>query len=153
MNILFLDIDGVLNSANTTIGLGKSYPGESTNFDPCAIGMLKDLDNKIGFHVYFQSTWRRYLTNEELHNIFKTEYGWDIRILDRFQERFSETRVTLINRVITELKPDSYVIIDDKNMQSFGDRMIRTDPMIGFCYYDYAKICSLYDIKTPVFLF
>lgn len=52
--IIFLDIDGVLNTIRNTIAYGK----EQRSLDPVAIGMINELCRRTGAKVCISSVWR-----------------------------------------------------------------------------------------------
>ena len=73
MKIIFLDIDGVLNSEKWyqerfDINL-KTYP--ICEFDPLTIEQLNLLTDKTNAKIVISSTWRMGRTIDELKNIFK----------------------------------------------------------------------------------
>ena len=63
MNVIFLDIDGVLNSPNYT----KKYKEMKTkkervykNIDDNALNYLKELQNRYDAKIVLTSTWRKW---------------------------------------------------------------------------------------------
>jgi len=65
MKIIFLDIDGVLNSASSCLALGgypqaRSYPGGGhwELFDPIACAVLRKIVGTTGANCVLSSTWR-----------------------------------------------------------------------------------------------
>ncbi len=72
MNILFLDIDGVLNStqwynSDSCIALGKSV---KRYFDPVCVGNLNRIVAETQCRVIISSSWRLLKELQELQNIF-----------------------------------------------------------------------------------
>ena len=76
MNIVFLDIDGVLNSRNKLIELyyktGKPHSGTNYPFDEKCLENLKRLIEETNSKIVITSTWRKYEEDmKKLINIFK----------------------------------------------------------------------------------
>lgn len=63
--IIFLDIDGVLNS-RTYFNSRKQIRDIADNLDPVAIGYLNQLIKDTGAYVVISSTWRMHHSKEEL---------------------------------------------------------------------------------------
>ena len=63
MNIIFLDVDGVLNSTNKLIEVynktKKQHSGYSYPFDEKCLENLKTLVNKTNSKIVISSTWRK----------------------------------------------------------------------------------------------
>jgi len=82
MNIVFLDIDGVLNSVASTIafhhlrGPSKTIYSETDRLDPVAIGLLKFLVDATDAKIVVSSTWRLNYSLQEFIDIFAS-YGWE----------------------------------------------------------------------------
>ncbi|MCO5338601.1 HAD domain-containing protein [Delftia tsuruhatensis] len=79
MRVLFLDIDGVLNSTRTCVAHG-GFPHELTHteaFDWVAIKLLQRLCDSSGIQVVLSSAWR--LT----HNFKDVAKAFDLPIIDR----------------------------------------------------------------------
>lgn len=77
MNIIFLDIDGVLNSVDSMIAFGHQRPmvTEEDALDPISVGLLLRLCIKCDAKIVISSTWRIGRTQEDFVDIF-TKYGW-----------------------------------------------------------------------------
>jgi hypothetical protein len=73
--IIFLDIDGVLNSSRYFIQRNASQQeirehSDADEFDPEAIKLINNLCVDINAYVVISSTWRIGRTIEELQNLF-----------------------------------------------------------------------------------
>ncbi len=84
MKIIFLDIDGVLNSEewimenHEKILAAQSsliYRGE-TEINPSALDMIKTLVEKTDAKIVISSSWRILYNKDELNKIFR-ESGWN----------------------------------------------------------------------------
>lgn len=67
--VLFLDIDGVMNSAWSFENIGRSWPGKEANFLPRALELLQRLVKDYGFHIVISSTWRKHISLDEFARI------------------------------------------------------------------------------------
>lgn len=68
MNLIFLDIDGVLNSHNF-FSSRVSCKSILDDIDPNAVEILNKIVDKTGASVVISSTWRKIRTHEEIHKI------------------------------------------------------------------------------------
>lgn len=84
MKIIFLDIDGVLNSQlfYTSGRADKIGLGRRSNIDPVAVGYLNDLIRNTDAKVVVTSTWRLGRTTDELQSILE-ESGFVGEVIDR----------------------------------------------------------------------
>lgn len=135
MKIIFLDIDGVLNSAR----YDKNKSEADSNIDVSRLGLVKALIDRAGANVVLSSSWRCHWdplgkeTNEtgrELEEIFN-QHG--IKLFDKTPSlggnRSKEIRAWLSHREDI----DSFVIIDDIKFGwgDLEDYVVKTDYRIG----------------------
>lgn len=135
MKIIFLDIDGVLNSAR----YDKNKSDYDSNIDVSRLELVKTLIDCTGADIVLSSSWRSHWdpegkdTNEtgrELEGIFK-QYG--IKLFDKTPSlggnRSKEIRAWLSRREDIE----SFVIIDDIKFGwgDLEDYVVKTDYRIG----------------------
>lgn len=72
MRILFLDIDGVLNSDLWYKSeKSKEFDGVLSHFDPKLVVILNNLVQKTEAKIVISSTWRNKYSNEELTKILE----------------------------------------------------------------------------------
>lgn len=142
MNIIFLDIDGVLNSSRTDIVLGEEK--KVSNLDPIGLGLVRDLCHECDAVICLISDWRLYwdihkLAEElELPIIFETDnYG---------EEGF---RGDEIEDVLSSGVGDKYVIIDDIDqiLESQRKNFVKVDDSEGFIYRDYLKAIDIFGME------
>lgn len=126
MNIIFLDIDGVLNcqdyySSDRYNRENSTYP--LSEIDPFRIKMLNEIIEKTNAKIVISSSWRHGRTIEEMRNIMN-EVGFKGEIIDftptcrcgmckRGNEihKWIEDNKELLGKHYHQFK--SYVIIDD----------------------------------------
>ena len=114
MNILFLDIDGVLNGYRSLIGLG-AYPhavkeDQSERFDWVAVGMIRRVCKECDVSIVLSSSWRIGMANT--HEIAKF---LDLPIIDKtpYMDKPYSCRGEEIKQWLSENPVDAYAIIDD----------------------------------------
>lgn len=150
MKILFLDVDGVLNSRRNVVAYG-AYPwpnggvagnpkNKEENLDPLAIGMIRKLCAESSAKIVLHSTWR-------LH-VDAMTFGekYDLPIIDATDKEASKNRSIVLwleaNKHVTQ-----FVVIDDDNMAWPGPmhmpQQVFTDPNNGFLLGDYLKAMEI----------
>lgn len=112
MNVLFLDIDGVLNSQpyniETEKRLGRRLTREE-EINPECINILRDIVKELDLKIVIATSW----STDELKTIF-TKY--DLTILDRIKGN-GGYRGTYIKEWLSEHDIiDNFVIVDDTFM-------------------------------------
>lgn len=139
LKILFLDIDGVLNSTRSLLTHGRLPQNfdDMSLFDPCAIGLLKRLCAEVDCKVVISSTWRLHFSVEEFAEklgipvIAKTGVGDD--------------RSIEVNDWLLKNDTNVYAIVDDNNW--FADfqqkHFVQTESEEGLTYKNYR---ALFDI-------
>ena len=77
MKVIFLDIDGVLNSIDSMVAYHYlKIPQRSRELDLISIGLLKALCDKTEAKICISSTWRIGRTVQDFIDIFQS-YGWE----------------------------------------------------------------------------
>lgn len=148
--ILFLDIDGVLNSNRTFYaGMGcgfVSQPSFSKTLDPVAISMLKKLQSK-GVTFVLSSTWRIGIDSKDDLERFSKELGLNIHsitpnLLDKNRGYEIDAWFTLQDVEPSKVK---YVILDDD--EDFHDyqfsHLVHVDPEEGYSFKDFKKTLDI----------
>jgi len=148
MNIIFLDVDGVLNSQNKLIELynktGKPHSGNKFPFDENCLKNLKTLVKETNSKIVITSTWRKY---EEKMNLLINrlkEYNLDKDVIGYtpvlYTGRENEI-IEYLNKLNIKVK---YVIIDDiKDMRSLNDNLVVTSPKTGFTEENMKKAIKI----------
>ncbi len=141
--VLFLDIDGVLNSTRSATAFGK-YPwsGEPDDlklFDHIALTLIRKAVNETGTEIVLSSTWRNSI-------------GWDLLgkqldlpIVDRTPSLLSGHRGREISGWLSCNKINKYVIIDDYDdmLEEQMKFFVKTDPHDGLRWGDYCRLMHL----------
>lgn len=142
MKIIFLDVDGVLNSVNNLIKVynktGKSHSGYNYPFDETCIELLRKLVLNTSAKIVITSTWRKNDKGLSVLLLKLKEYGLDKYILGYtpiLGNRCEEIKKYLEN---FDIEVD-YVILDDKYLEELSDNLIRTNRLTGLCDSDVEK--------------
>lgn len=144
MKIIFLDVDGVLNSAKYDAKCSITG-GDLARFDPVAAVRVVGICQATGADIVLSSTWRFFpdyvdaLKAAGLPIIGATPRG------DAFGTRADEI-AAWIGPVYQQTGPFPFVIVDDEPDAGFGfpDRFVQTDARVGLTAADAAKIVGLF---------
>lgn len=166
--IIFLDIDGVMNSLQSMKEIGHSFPfKDQANFSPEALSVVKKLIED-GCHIVISSTWRTCVPSSKLcffldvcdsSVIGITDEGDKTKKKDgegKFPEciRGVEIKNWLENARAMNLidESSSFVIIDDDSdmLEEQLPNFVKTDFMTrGLTWDHYQKICDVLGIPLP----
>lgn len=139
MNIIFLDVDGVLNSTNKLMEVynatHRPHSGYSYPFDEKCLQNLKLLVQMTEAKLVITSTWRK---NEEGINILLNE----LKKYDLEQAVLGTTPILNASREIeikTFLSSNSldynFIILDDENdFDDLGLHLVKTNMQFGLTY-------------------
>lgn len=154
MRVVFLDIDGVLNS-NAYDRVRGLYDGV---MDESRLPLLKRLLDEGQAQVVLTSSWRRHFDPEGITTDYTGRmleeqfYKFDIELYDKtpeLGERAKEIEAWLAG---TEEEIESFVILDDIFF-GWGDlapRLVRTDPRIGRGLEEHHVKEALELLNTPL---
>ncbi len=166
MNVVFLDIDGVLNSDTYYARRGDRpvhlKDSDSWHIDPATVDRLNRVIVTTGARVVLSSDWRR---EPEKPGLAKTEAalhkrGATFRLYDATpvlsedvrRERFGlawqgnyTPRALEIQYWLDEHpRVSRYAIVDDEpDMQHLADRLVLTDASVGLTDQDCAELLKL----------
>ena len=139
MKILFLDIDGVLNSREYDRRRNRN---EQTDIDETRLPLVKEIIDKTGAKIVLISTWRNHWDRDEslcdedgmyINRLF-SKYG--LAIYDKTQDLgLLSKRKDEVKTWLAEHKSDigSFVILDDYRFgwDDLSDFYIHTNPNYG----------------------
>lgn len=162
MRVIFLDIDGVLNSQRSALaftGFGFPDPEKDPKLDPVAVNILRKLVRETEAKIVVSSSWRLGSTVDELRAIFVNWYKvWEDAadiIIDMTPDLWKKTPYTKGKQVLRgqevdawlEAHPevDAYVIFDDNSdfLPHQSSRFIQTDPNVGLTFDDYQRALAI----------
>jgi len=121
MNIIFLDINGVLNTTT------------DYDFNPNCLVNLKQLVKDTNAKIVITSAWRRY--EESLNEIIKTLKTYDIEV-NGTTKILHTTRSHEINVYLEEHEIEKFVILDDMIIEGFPNNLVHVDKTIGLSEED-----------------
>ena len=139
MNIIFLDVDGVLNSRNKLIEIynktHKPHSGYSYPFDERCLENLKLLVQETNSKIVVSSTWRK--DKEGRTTLLKvlSEYELDNKIIG-YTPMLDKERGIEIKQFLISLKemPNFVILDDDFDMGELNPFLIKTNSQIGLTY-------------------
>lgn len=145
MKILFLDIDGVLNSVRSATALG-GYPlpdRRKNKFDKVAVQLIRILCVKTNSVICLSSTWRHYVNLETFSKQMK------LPILYKTPVKLSSNRGEEIDMWLKENKVDKYAIVDDDSdiLKEQLPYFVKVDGRNGLSYENYKKLFELLEEK------
>lgn len=140
MNIIFLDVDGVLNSINKLIEVynktKKPYSGYSYPFDEICLQNLQILVRETNSKLVITSTWRKDMEGRQtLLNALK-DYELDKDVIGYTPILLGEKRGTEIKKYLCNLedRPNFIILDDDKDMEELLPFLIKTNVQTGLTY-------------------
>ena len=140
MNIIFLDVDGVLNSINKLIEVynktKEPHSGYSYPFDEKCIENLQRLVRETNSKLVITSTWRKDKEGiETLLNELK-KYGLDKEIIGYTPILLNKKRGREIKEYLSTLKdiPNFIILDDDTDMEELLPFLIKTNIQTGLTY-------------------
>lgn len=146
MKVVFLDIDGVLNSLAWLVSR-RARPGHREAIDPLAVLLLNQITDTTGASVVIVSSWRTLGSPLALVEVLQaagvtacihgvapslSRWTWPYRVATRLEE---------IEAWLGEhADVDVFVILDDEH--DYGGleaRRVRTDPALGLTAADVSR--------------
>lgn len=142
MRVIFLDIDGVLNSTKTCVAFG-GYPLELHHidaFDQVAIRLLRRLCDSSGIQIVLSSTWRKTDHWADVGKALGLPIIGDTPVM--LGVRGEEIAAWLA--LHPEVK--AYAIIDDDSdmLPEQMARFVKTDVNEGMTWADFQRLCALF---------
>ncbi len=143
MKIIFLDIDGVINSLRTCYAFG-GYPTDlseedMSKFDWVAISLIRKACKVQNAQIVLSSTWRR------MYKIEDVAEALGLPIVSRTPCLLSGSRGNEIQNWLNDNLVDKYCIIDDDAdmLDVQKPYFIQTSAKEGFILRDYRKLIEI----------
>lgn len=135
MKIIFLDIDGVLNSSKTIRKAGPRDAGyPESHIDEAMVGRLNSIIDATGAFCVLSSSWRVLWPLKEMGELLRRK-GFRGSLIDatgRNSTRGLEIRDWLLTANDYQQSNIRFIILDDdSDMEPNMDRLVRTDWDIG----------------------
>jgi hypothetical protein len=141
--VLFLDIDGVLNSERTCVahdGFPHSFSKyDMAMFDHTAIALIRKLCEKTGCSIVLSSTWRLTSTVHEVAE------GLDLPVFDATPVLPGIRGLEINAWLSAHPEVTTYAIVDDNSdmMASQMSRFVQTDFQAGLSLRNYQELRHL----------
>lgn len=146
MKVLFLDIDGVLNSHRSVVAL-NGYPHDVTpaglaQFDMIAVSLLRGLCKAGGIKVVLSSTWR---LDKDWERIGPT---LGLPIIDRTPILWG-ARGKEIASWLDDKPVERYAILDDDSdmLPEQTPYFVKTQHEDGLTWHPFVKLCELFSVN------
>lgn len=148
--ILFLDIDGVLNSRQF---LSQRKDSHDSQLDPIPIILLNMIIRDTGCKIVISSSWRHYHSLQQIDAML-AEQGMIFHdvIIGKTEDLFLENK-SRVDEIQDWLHKNptvkSFAIVDDDaldlygSLDAFGDRFVKTDFATGLTIDHARKIISI----------
>ena len=147
MKIIFLDIDGVLNSQRTCVA-NNGYPHDflpssMEMFDHVAIKLIRKACELSGASIVLSSTWRI------MHTVHEVANGLDLPVFDKTTTKDGRRGKQIQEWIDKNPQVTNYAIIDDdSDMEpSQQNNFVHTDYLDGFVWRDFTRLCFLLDCE------
>lgn len=144
LKVLFLDIDGVLNSTRSFIAFG-GYPQKVEHLvvagDVIAVRLLQRLCDSAGISVVLSSAWRTSYTFASVGEAL------GLPIIGATPVFATDIRGEEIAAWLVANPPvESYVIVDDHNdmLPEQQSRLVLTSGHDGLTWAKYSELCNLF---------
>jgi hypothetical protein len=154
MKVLFLDIDGVLNSARTCLAHG-GYPHEfgpthMAMFDTTAVALIRGLCKTAGVSVVVSSAWRITHTWQEIGA------GLDLPTIDSTPRLVGPRGAEIQAWLDAHPSVTMYAIVDDDSdmLPEQAPNFVQTSGFEGLSFSNFERLCALfgvdkYDVGAP----
>ena len=141
MKILFLDIDGVLNSVRSSVAF-DGYPNFKNidKMDKIAVNLIKKVCIKTGSVICLSSTWRHYVDLL----LFSKEI--DLPIISKTSRKLTATRGEEIAMWLRDNKDiEKYAIVDDDSELLIEQipYFVKVDFYDGLSYDNYVNLLRI----------
>ena len=136
MNIIFLDVDGVLNSLSYLKELCRNdkrpYSGYDYPFDPRCMNNLKRLVEETDSYLVISSCWRMHEIGKKILLSELKKYGLDTRVIG-YTKILHKTRGEEIKEFIKILDENVHYIIidDDSDFADLKEYLVKTNYQNG----------------------
>jgi len=147
MKVLFLDIDGVLNSTRSCIA-NKGYPHDFSPegmpmFDSIAVSLIRGLCARGGVSVVVSSAWR--IT----HHWDAIGRALELPTMDRTPSLLGVRGDEIAHWLEAHPEVTQYAIVDDDAdmLPEQFPFFVKTDGHEGLSYANFAQLCSLFGVN------
>ena len=150
MKVIFLDIDGVLNSAQSAIYHNFRTDPIESQFDvlcPISLALLQYIVEQTKSKIVISSTWRKYQSFDDLVNFFKK---YNIDVVGKTPILNTVRGLEIKHWLEKHPKVNDFIILDDdSDMDEYTqtDHFIKTSHQVGLSYFEAIKIINKFNKK------
>lgn len=142
MRVVFLDVDGVLNSFRTCIATGD-YPHEldqTEHFDWIAIKLLQRFSDSSGVQFVLSSAWR---IGRDFRDVGK---AFDLPIIGATKSLAGCRGSEIAEWLSRHPEVTQYAILDDDSDMLDGQMsvFVKTDAYEGLSWANFRKLCDIF---------
>lgn len=141
--VLFLDIDGVLNSHRSCLAF-RGYPhgfhkDDMAKFDHVAVSLIRRLCREVDCSIVLSSSWRI------IHQVIEVANGLDLPIFDRTHSDGSHRGTQIKDWLDAHPEVTHYAIVDDDSdmLDEQAPCFVRTNANDGLTLNDYSKLKAI----------
>lgn len=146
--VLFLDIDGVLNSERSCVAFG-GFPHDVVGpcrqkFDEVALALIRGIVRRADAQIVLSSSWRI------IHEVHAVANGLDLPIVDKTPSLAGRRGHEIDAWLKAHPEVESYVIVDDDGdmLEHQKERFVHTKFVDGFTWADAVKMADLFDLSV-----
>jgi len=163
MNILFLDIDGVLITEWSNLQPRNAWFKDFAKpFSPESVEVINQIIEQFDLQIVLTSDWKYVFELKHLIEFFEFnninakpklmpyDYRGEFRDRVKFPNYKELRRTKEISTYITEFRPSNFLIIDDLDLSSFGKNFVRTEPETGLTKQALSKIYAAFGKKNSI---
>lgn len=147
MKVLFLDIDGVLNSTRTVVAFGQGFPHTLDRmdlFDNVALTLIRKLCYVGDISIVLSSTWRMIFPFHDIANAL------DLPIMGATDTK-GRLRGEEIGRWLSaHLEVTTYAIVDDDSdmLDEQLPFFVQTNGDDGLSWANYQALCDIFNLDS-----
>lgn len=145
--VLFLDIDGVLNSERSCLAFGD-FPHDvegpcRQKFDEVALRLIRGIVERADAGIVLSSSWRI------IHHYGKVANGLDLPIFDRTPSLLGGRGEEIAAWLADHPEVETYAIVDDDAdmLECQKPSFVQTNYRDGFTYTDAIKLAELFGVS------
>lgn len=147
MRVLFLDIDGVLNSFKTCLAYGGyplgTKPDQRPLFDDASVKLLQRFCDSSGVQIVLSSSWRILSDYKDVGELL------ELPIIDatpKYTELGSKRGHQIKEWLDAHPEVEQYAIIDDDSdmLEDQKPFFVHTDGKEGMAWKDFVKLCHIF---------
>lgn len=142
MKVVFLDVDGVLNTIDGICNFGMNY------IDDERVQLVAKIINATDAKIVLSSTWRIDPENRKLVEIALSKYGLTIFDATLISEKY-DLRKNEIQQWLDQNPTDKFAIIDDWSEAGIGQNLFQTNNYNGLTHEIAEKVIEHFSGIVP----